>query len=60
MKHFLASSILFEGSTLINLGFFTKVDFWCVYITFIHVKKFSFIYKSCKVDTITSILRKTT
>ena len=60
MKHFLTSPILFEGSTLINLGSFTKEDFWYVYITFIRVKKFSFIYKSCKVDAITSILRETT
>ena len=60
MKHFLTSPILFEGSTLINLGFFTKEDFWYVYITFIRVKKFSFIYKSCKFDAITSILRETT
>ena len=60
MKHFLTSLILFEGSTLINLDFFTKEDFWYVYITFIRVKKFSFIYKSCKVDAITSILREKT
>ena len=58
-KHFLTSPILFEGSTLINIGFFTKEHFWYVYITFISVKKFSFIYKSCKVDAITSILCKT-
>ena len=60
IKHFLTIPILVEGSTLINIGFFTKEDFWYVYITFIRVKKFSFIHKSCKVDAITSILRKTT
>ena len=60
IKHFLTSPILFEGSTSINLGFVTKEDFWYVYIIFIRVQKFSFIYKSCKVDAITSILRETT
>ena len=60
MKRFLSSPILFEGGTLINLGFFTKEDFWYVYITFISVNKFSFIYNSYQVDAITPILRKTT
>ena len=64
MKHFFILPILFEGSTLTNLGFFTKEDFWYVYIAFILllflVKNFSFIYTSCKIDAITSILRKTT
>ena len=60
MKHFLTSPILFEGSTLINLGSFTKEDCWYVYITFICVKKFSFIYKSCNVNFCVKLLKSYT
>ena len=44
----------------VNQSWLLHKDFWYVYIIFIRVKKISFIYKSCKVDAIPSILRKIT
>ena len=66
--HFLISSILYEGSTLINLGFFIKEDFWYVVLildfTDLNFGLLSFVHKilaqykkSRKVDAIPSILQ---
>ena len=60
IEHFLISSILYEGSTSINLSFLTKKNFWYtilfldftgsnICINFIRVKNFSLISKIPKV-----------
>ena len=56
IKRFSISLILYQGSSFINLGFLIKEDFWYVVlilestnlnvcITFMHVQKFSSIWK---------------
>ena len=70
INHFLISTILYKGNTLINFGFFTKEDFWyavsisaftglnvCILLSFV-CKILAQTKKSHKVDTITSILQK--
>ena len=64
IKHFLISSILYEGSTLINFDFLIKEDFWYVIPTtdfkgsnvcntFIRIQISAHSKKSRKVDAIT-------
>ena len=61
IKYFLISTILYEGSTLINFGFLMKKEFWYVVsisdfkastsalLSFVY-KIFTVSKKSCKVD----------